>query len=79
MFLAGFGFALAYLALFARLGVFQLSVAAALLPLALICLAATVVEAVSGQDMDNITITVTVLGVAWLLTDGTGLWQAPFL
>jgi phytol kinase len=79
MFLAGFGFALAYLALFARLGVFDLSVAAALLPLALICLAATVVEAVSGQDMDNITITVTALGMAWLLTDGIGLWGVAFL
>jgi phytol kinase len=79
MFLAGFGFALAYLALFARLGVFNLSVAAALLPLALICLAATVVEAVSGQDMDNITITVTALGMAWLLTDGTGVWGVGFM
>ncbi len=79
MFLAGFGFALAYLALFARLSVFDLSVAAALLPLALICLAATVVEAVSGQDMDNITITVTALGVAWLLTEGLGVWGVAFL
>jgi phytol kinase len=79
MFLAGFGFALAYLALFARLGVFDLSVAAALLPLGLICLAATVVEAVSGQDMDNITITVTALGVAWLLTEGLGVWGVAFL
>jgi phytol kinase len=79
MFLAGFGFALAYLALFARLGVFDLSVPAALLPLALICLAATVVEAVSGQDMDNITITVTALGVAWLLTDGMGVWGVGFM
>lgn len=79
MLLAGFAFALVYLALFIRLGVFPLSLSAALLPLALICLAAAVVEAVSGQDMDNITITVTALGVAWLLTDGTGLWQAPFL
>ncbi len=79
MFLAGFGFALAYLALFARLGVFQFSVAAALLPLGLICLAATVVEAVSGQDMDNITITVTALGVAWLLTEGLGVWGVAFL
>jgi len=79
MFLAGFGFALAYLALFARLGIFDLSLAAALLPLALICLAATVVEAVSGQDMDNITITVTALGVAWLLTDGMGVWGVAYL
>jgi phytol kinase len=79
MFLAGFGFSLAYLALFTRLGVFDLSLAAALLSLGLICLAATVVEAVSGQDTDNITITVTALGMAWLLTDGMGVWGVGFM
>jgi phytol kinase len=79
MFVAGLGFALAYLGLFTRLGVFDLSMAAALLPLALICLAATVVEAVSGQDMDNITITVTALGMAWLLIDGMGVWGVGFM
>ena len=79
MFLGGFGFALAYLVLFSRLGVFDLSIAGSLLPLAVICLAATVVEAVSGQDMDNLTVTFTALGVAWLLTDALGLWQVAFL
>ncbi len=79
MLLAGFGFALAYLALFIRLGVFQFSLAAALLPLLLICLAATVVEAVSGQDLDNITITVSALGMAWLLIEGMQVWGVGFL
>ncbi|MFZ2488550.1 MAG: phosphatidate cytidylyltransferase [Anaerolineae bacterium] len=79
MFLGGFLFALAYLALFARVGVFDLNITAALLPLALICLAATAVEAVSGQDMDNVTVTVAALGVAWLLTDATGLWHVAFM
>lgn len=79
MLVAGFGLAMAYLWLFTGLGVLSLSPAAALIPVFLICLAATVVEAVSGPDMDNITITVTALGVAWLLTDGLGVWDVPFL
>ncbi len=79
MLVAGFGFALAYLLLFARLGVLQIDATAALLPLALISLAAAVVESVSGQDLDNITITVTVLGMAWLLTDGPGAWGVNFM
>ncbi len=76
-----FGFLLAYgyVALFTSLGVFTLSLAGAILPILVIALAATVVEAVSGADMDNITITVTALGVAWLLTDATGLWNVAFL
>lgn len=79
MLLVGFGLALAYLWLFASLGVLTLSLTAAIIPVFLICLAATVVEAVSGADMDNITITVTAIGVAWLLIDGLGVWDVPFL
>jgi len=58
MVIASLAFSLAYLALFNAVGVLNLDLAAALLPLFLICLAATVVEAVSGADMDNVTITV---------------------
>lgn len=79
MLLAGFGFALAFLALFTRLEIFQLTLAASLLPLLLTCLTATVVEAVSGQDLDNITVAVSALGMAWLLTDGMRVWGAAFL
>lgn len=79
MLIASFALALAYVALFIQLGVFQFDLATSLAPLALICLAATGVEAVSGQDMDNITITVTALGMAWLLTDGLGVWPVAFL
>ncbi len=79
MLAAGFGFSFLYLLLFNGLGAFTVSVGGSVLPLLLISLAATVVEAVSGQDIDNITITVTALSVAWLLTDGSGLWQAAFL
>lgn len=78
MFLAGFGFSFLYLALFSRWGAFDVSLAGSILPLLLISLTATVVESVSGADMDNVTVTVAALAMAWLLTT-TGLWQAPFL
>lgn len=79
MLLAGFGLSLAFLALFSQWGVFNLDLRAAIVPLLLISLAATVVEAVSGADTDNVTITVAALGTAWLLTDATGIWDVPFL
>ena len=53
-------FAYACLALFIGLGVLNISLIGAFIPVLLIAISATVVEAVSGADMDNITITVTV-------------------
>ncbi len=79
MLLVGFALAMVYLWLFSAAGVFNFSLAGAIIPVFLISLAATVVEAVSGADMDNITISVTALGVAWLLIDGLGVWNVPFL
>ena len=79
MLLAGFGLAMVYLGLFITAGVFDFSLASAVIPVLIICLAATVVEAVSGADTDNVTISVTGLGVAWLLIDGLGVWHVPFL
>jgi phytol kinase len=79
MLIAGFLFAFVYVALFQWAGALDLNLAAAVVPLLLISLAATVIEAVSGPDLDNVTITVTALGIAWLLTDATGIWQVPFL
>lgn len=79
MLLTGFVLAYAYLALFIGLGVLNISLIGAFIPVLLIAISATVVEAVSGADMDNVTITVTALGVAWLLIDGLGVWDVPFL
>ena len=79
MLLVGFALAMVYLWLFSAAGVFNFSLAGAIIPGFLISLAATVVEAVSGADMDNVTISVTALGVAWLLIDGLGVWNVPFL
>lgn len=79
MAVAGFVAAWGYVALFTQWGVFSASLAAAIVPLILISLTATLIEAVSGADMDNVTITVAALGMAWLLTDATGLWDVPFL
>lgn len=79
MLLSGFLLSLAYVALFNRWGVWAFSVQAAVVPLLLISLVATLIEAVSGADMDNVTITVAALGAGWLLTDGLGMWRVPFL
>lgn len=79
MLVAGFVVSLAYLALFNAVGVLSLDLLGAILPVMLICLAATVIEAVSGPDMDNVTITVAAVGMAWLLTDATGFWDVPFM
>lgn len=79
MWAASFVFSLAYLIIFQNAGAFNVSVNGSLLPLSIICLSAAIVEAVSGPDMDNVTITVAALGTAWLLTDATGLWPVPFL
>jgi phytol kinase len=79
MLVAGFVVSLAYLALFNAVGVLSLDLVGAILPVMLICLAATVIEAVSGPDMDNVTVTVAAVGMAWLLTDATGFWDVPFM
>lgn len=79
MLVAGFVVSLAYLMLFNALGVFSLNLVGALLPVFLICLTATLIEAVSGADMDNVTVTVAAVGMAWLLTDATGIWDVPFM
>ena len=68
MFGGGFLFAFGFVALFTAFGNFQLGLATAAGVIALISLAATAVEALPFQDIDNITLTVVavVLGM-WLL------------
>ncbi|MEA3335559.1 MAG: phosphatidate cytidylyltransferase [Chloroflexota bacterium] len=79
MLVSSFVFSFAYLALFQRLDVWDIDLARSVVPILLICLAATVVEAVSGEDTDNVTITIAALGMAWLITDGIPIWNVPFL
>jgi phytol kinase len=65
MFAGSFVFAWAFVALFGALGYFPLNLAGAAGRIALIALAATVVEALPFHDVDNITVTLTasVLGL----------------
>ena len=79
MLVGGFTLSLLYLTLFNIRGIFEVGLFGSVLPLLFICLTATLVEAFSGADVDNITIAVAALGAAWLLTDATGLWRVPFL
>lgn len=70
---------LLFLYAFTRVGVFDLTLSSSLGPLLVISLVATLIEAVSGADTDNVTVTVAALGTAWLLTDATKIWNVPFL
>jgi phytol kinase len=59
MFLGGFIFSTLILGIFIAAGVFGISFGATLLPLALISLAATLVESLPLRDIDNLTTTLT--------------------
>jgi len=78
-FLAGFAFSLIYLSLFNAWGHFQLDLVRSLGPLALLCLAGTVVEGYSATNVDNITVPAAVAALAWLLIHVLGWWPASFL
>ncbi len=68
MFLGAFAFGYGSLALFAALGLFALDLGAAAGSVGLICLAATVVEALPFPDIDNLTITGAAIALGlWLL------------
>jgi len=60
-------------------GHFQLDLVRTLGPLALLCLAGTLVEGYSATDVDNITVPAAVAALAWLLIHVLGWWPAPFL
>lgn len=70
MFLGGFTFAFAFLALFNALGQFQpaLHLATTTGKVALVALVATVVEALPLRDVDNLTVTAVAVGLGlWML------------
>lgn len=59
MFLGGWIFSVVILGIFISLGLFNLSLAAYLLPITLIAIAGTVIESLPFHDIDNITVTLT--------------------
>jgi phytol kinase len=69
MFLGGLAFALAFVALFSRLGQFQppLDLARAIAAITVIALGTTVVEALSNGPYDNLTITLTAVVLGLIL------------
>jgi dolichol kinase len=81
MLAASFVLGLAYVLCFNALGRFSpaLALGPTVLAVAVIALVATVVEAVSGSDIDNLTVTAAAVATAWLLSGPLGVWGATFL
>lgn len=81
MFIGGLAFGLVFLFVFDRLGRFTPALApgATILAVALVSLAATLVESLPPPDIDNVTITLSAIAAAWLLIGPPGLWHTTFL
>ncbi len=81
MFVGGLAFGIVFLLLFSQLGRFtpSLALGETIVAVAVVSLAATLVESLPVADIDNITITLTAIAVSWLLIEPLGLWQATFI
>lgn len=81
MLTASFVLGLAYVLLFNMLGRFSptLALGPTVLAVTVIALVATLVEAVSGSDIDNLTVTAAAVATAWLLSGPLAVWGAAFL
>lgn len=77
-FVGGAAFTLLYLGLFRIFGFLQLDLRAATLPILVTTLLATVAEAYTPADLDNLTVPLSSLAVLWLLTSVLQWWQIPF-
>ncbi len=78
-FLGGLAFTMVFLAFFVAVGFLQLDLGAALAPVMVTTLLATVVEAYTPADFDNLTVPLAALVVLWLIIAVFGWWQVPFL
>jgi phytol kinase len=81
MFVGGIAFGMGFLILFNQLGWFTpvLTTGQTVLSVAAIALVATLVESLPMVDIDNLTISLSAVGVAWLLIEPLHFWQAAFL
>lgn len=81
MFAASLAFGLAYVLLFNALWRFSppLASGATALAVAAIALVAALVEAVSGTDVDNLSVSAAVVVMVWLLSGPLGVWPATFI
>jgi phytol kinase len=78
-FLGGLMFSLAFLAYFNTVGFLQLDLTAALTPLFITTLAATVVEAYTPADLDNLTVPAAALAALWIIIPMSNWWQVSFV
>ena len=78
-FLGGLVFSLVFLAYFDAVGFLQLDLAAALAPLVITTLVATVVEAYTPADLDNLTVPAAALAALWIMIPMLNWWQVSFV
>ena len=78
-FVGGLVFSLIFLAYFDAVGFLQLDLTAALVPLVITTLAATVVEAYTPADLDNLTVPAAALAVLWIIIPVLNWWQVAFV
>lgn len=81
MFVGGFSFGLAFLLVCNQSGWFTpaLTPGQTTFSVAAVALVATLVESLPVTDIDNVTISLSAIGVAWLLIEPLHLWQATFV
>jgi len=75
----GLVFSLVFLAYFDAVGFLQLDLAAALAPLVITTLVATVVEAYTPADLDNLTVPAAALSALWIIIPMLNWWQVSFV
>ena len=78
-FVGGLVFSMIFLAYFDAVGFLQFDLTAALVPLAITTLAATVVEAYTPADLDNLTVPAAALAVLWIIIPMLNWWQVSFV
>jgi len=78
-FLGGLVLTLALLTYFGAVGFFlRLDLRSALAPIAVTTALATIVEAYTPADFDNLTVPSAALAALWLIIPASGWWQVPF-
>ena len=78
-FAGGLVFTLVFLAYFDAVGFLQLDLAAALAPVLVTTLVATVVEAYTPADLDNLAVPAAALVALWIMIPMLNWWQVPFV
>jgi phytol kinase len=78
-FVGGLIFTMLFLAYFDTVGFLQIDLTAALAPVLVTTLVATVVEGYTPADLDNLTVPAAALTALWIIIPALNRWQVPFM